>query len=243
MKLSLALFFAGIFGALSVLLFLLAFGTDYWLLATERCPSVQNRMESVTAEKGDIIISPHEVGGIFHHEGFFWRCWFNGAVIDNFWKFWFTNKPPSKYCTQAYLLPFPLTTEPHNSTVYETAIIYRGFWSVFMLLGVIAAIVGGFIIICAAPFSNYNLYKAGGGLFLSAGVLFTILVIMYVIWIETVIDIQEYIQKQRNQLCFDFDLSIQYGWSFILAPIGIFFSLLAGLLFLLAGHAIQVHYD
>lgn len=50
MKLSLALFFAGVFGALGVLLFLVAFGTDYWLLATERCPSVENRMDSFPAE-------------------------------------------------------------------------------------------------------------------------------------------------------------------------------------------------
>ncbi|XP_038674774.1 transmembrane protein 182-like isoform X2 [Scyliorhinus canicula] len=142
----------------------------------------------------------------------------------------------------AYLLPFPLTAETHNSTAYETAIIYRGFWSVFMMLGVVAVTVGGFIIICAAPFSNHKLYKAGGGLFLSAGIIFTILVIMYVIWIETVIDIEEYIQKQRIQLCPDFALNIQYGWSFIVAPIGIFFSLSSGLLFLLAGHTIYVHY-
>lgn len=244
MKLSLALFFAGVFGALGVLLFLVAFGTDYWLLATERCPSVENRMDSFSAERGDIIVSPHKAGATYHHEGFFWRCWFNEAVMDdNIWKFWFTNQPPSKFCMHAYLLPFPLTTEAHNSTAYETAIIYRDFWSVFMMLGVVAATVGGFIIICAAPFSNYNLYKAGGGLFLSAGMLFTILVIMYVIWIETVIDIPEYILKQRTNVCFDFELSIQYGWSFIIAPIGIFFSLLAGLLFLLAGHTIQIHYD
>ncbi|XP_069747202.1 transmembrane protein 182 isoform X2 [Narcine bancroftii] len=201
-------------------------------------------LNSKPKQKGDTIFSPHKTGATLHHEGFFWRCWFNEAVPDdNIWKFWFTNQPPSKFCMHSYLLPFPLTTEAYNSTVYETAIIYRGFWSVFMMLGVSAAIIGGFIIICAAPFSNYNLYKAGGGLFLSGGILFTILVVMYVIWIETVIDIQEYIQKKRMQLCYDFDLSIQYGWSFMIAPFGIFFSLLAGLLFLLAGHTIQIHYD
>ncbi|XP_078401727.1 transmembrane protein 182 [Cetorhinus maximus] len=237
MKLSVALFFAGVFGALGVLLFLLAFGTDYWLLATETCPSVRNRTDSISAE-GD------KGSATFHHEGFFWRCWFNEAVADdNFWKFWFTNQPPSKYCMHTYLLPFPLTTESFNSTAYETAIIYRGFWSVFMMLGVIAVIVGGFVIICAAPFSNHKLYKAGGGLFLTAGIIFTVLVVMYVIWIETVIDIQAYIQKQRTQLCPDFALNVQYGWSFIVAPIGIFFSLFSGLLFLLAGHTIHIHYD
>ncbi|XP_048389579.1 transmembrane protein 182 isoform X1 [Stegostoma tigrinum] len=244
MKLSVLLFIAGLFGALGVLLFLVAFGTDYWLQATETCPSVRNSTDSIPAEKGDIIVPSHRAGAIFHHEGFFWRCWFNEAVVDdNIWKFWFTNQPPLKYCMHAYLLPFPLTTDSYNSTTYETAIIYRGFWSVFMMLGIIAVTVGGFIIICAVPFPNHKLYKAGGGLFLSAGILFTVLVIMYVIWIETVIDIQEYIQKQRIQLCPDFTLNIQYGWSFIIAAIGIFFSLFSGLLFLLAGHAIHIHYD
>lgn len=39
MKLSVGIFFGGLFAALGVLLFLVAFGTDYWLLSTEvgRC--------------------------------------------------------------------------------------------------------------------------------------------------------------------------------------------------------------
>lgn len=37
MKLSVALFFAGLFGALAAVLILLSFGTDYWLLASEAC--------------------------------------------------------------------------------------------------------------------------------------------------------------------------------------------------------------
>lgn len=38
MKLSVTLFFAGLFGALAALFILLSFGTDYWLLASESCP-------------------------------------------------------------------------------------------------------------------------------------------------------------------------------------------------------------
>lgn len=37
MKLSVALFFAGLFGALAAVFILLSFGTDYWLLASESC--------------------------------------------------------------------------------------------------------------------------------------------------------------------------------------------------------------
>lgn len=35
MKLSVGIFFGGFFGALGILFFLVAFGTDYWLLAKE----------------------------------------------------------------------------------------------------------------------------------------------------------------------------------------------------------------
>lgn len=37
MKLSVALFFAGLFAALAAVFILLSFGTDYWLLASESC--------------------------------------------------------------------------------------------------------------------------------------------------------------------------------------------------------------
>lgn len=45
MKLSVGIFFGGFFGALGILFFLVAFGTDYWLLATEvgKCSEDVNR--------------------------------------------------------------------------------------------------------------------------------------------------------------------------------------------------------
>lgn len=42
-----------------------------------------------------------------------------------------------------------------------------------MLIGVASVILGGFFIICAAPFASHRLYKAGGGLFLTSGNTFT----------------------------------------------------------------------
>lgn len=44
MRLNVAVFFGALFGALGLLLFLVAFGSDYWLLATEvgRCSGEQN---------------------------------------------------------------------------------------------------------------------------------------------------------------------------------------------------------
>lgn len=38
-----------------------------------------------------------------------------------------------------------------------------------MLIAVAAVVIGGFIVICAAPFAGHCLYKAGGGLFLVSG--------------------------------------------------------------------------
>lgn len=38
-----------------------------------------------------------------------------------------------------------------------------------MLIGVAAVVLGGFVIICAAPFTSPRLYKTGGGLFLVSG--------------------------------------------------------------------------
>lgn len=47
--------------------------------------------------------------------------------------------------------------------------VYRGFWTVLMLLGVITIVMASFLIICAAPFASHILYKAGGGFYILAG--------------------------------------------------------------------------
>ncbi|NWR18657.1 TM182 protein, partial [Emberiza fucata] len=181
----------------------------------------------------------------FHHEGFFWRCWFSGNVGDNngsMWKFWYTNQSPSKNCTHAYLSPFPLLRDEHNSTSYDSAIIYRGFWTVLMLLGVLTVVVASFLIICAAPFASHILYKAGGGFFIIAGVLFSLVVVMYVIWVQAMADLENYTNMKKMD-CPDFAVYVRYGWSFMLAPIGVFFALLAGMLFLLVGRYIYLQSD
>ncbi|XP_058886208.1 transmembrane protein 182-like isoform X2 [Acipenser ruthenus] len=191
-----------------------------------------------------MVTSPKKTDTTYHHEGFFWRCWFGGKLAeDNIWKFWFTNQPPSKLCMHSYLFPFPVTTPVHNSTSYDTAVIYRGFWSVFMLVGVAAVVMAGFIIICAAPFASHKLYKAGGGLFLIASVFFSAVVVMYVIWVQALSTMTDYKQQQKTSLCPDFQINIRYGWSFMLAPVGVFFSFLAGMLFLLIGRTFQMHYN
>ncbi|XP_075294117.1 transmembrane protein 182 isoform X5 [Opisthocomus hoazin] len=158
------------------------------------------------------------------------------------WNFWYTNQSPSKNCTHAYLSPFPLIRDEHNSTSYNSGIIYRGFWTVLMLLGVLTIVMASFFIICAAPFASHILYKAGGGFFIIAGVLFSLVVVMYVIWVQAMADLENYTNMKKMD-CPDFAVYVRYGWSFMLAPIGVFFALLAGMLFLLVGRAIYLHSD
>ncbi|RMC06635.1 hypothetical protein DUI87_16073 [Hirundo rustica rustica] len=149
----------------------------------------------------------------FHHEGFFWRCWFSGNVGDNnasMWNFWYTNQSPSKNCTHAYLSPFPLLRDEHNSTSYDSAIIYRGFWTVLMLLGVLTVVAASFLIICAAPFASHILYKAGGGFFIIAGVLFSLVVVMYVIWVQAMADLENYTNMKKMD-CPDFAVYCKHG--------------------------------
>lgn len=249
MKLSVALFFAGLFGALAAVFILLSFGTDYWLLASESCqpnPEEPVSLGGVTVERGDVVVQDDAAGSdvTLYHEGFFWKCSFGGSEDDEnlLWKLWFTNQPHSKICTHAYLFPFPVSHQTHNATEYDTAIIYRGFWSIFMLIGVAAVVLGGFFIICAAPFASHCLYKAGGGLFLVSGLFLLCVVVMYVLWLEVLDVLDLYIDYQRSALCPNFQLSHHYGLSFMFAPVGIFFCFLSGLLFLLIGRTVQVHY-
>ncbi|XP_020317721.1 transmembrane protein 182 [Oncorhynchus kisutch] len=250
MKLSVALFFAGLFGALAAMFVLLSFGTDYWLLASETCDEETNRTIGPggnAIERGDMILVEPGRGfppdTTFYHEGFFWRCSFGGNLDDDtLLKFWITNQPHSKVCTHAYLFPFPVFQQTHNATAYDSAIIYRGFWSIFMLIGVAAVVLGGFFIICAAPFASHRLYKAGGVLFLTSALFLLVVVVMYVLWVEVLDVVQVYVDHQRSSICPTFDLTIHYGLSFFFAPVGISFCLLAGLLFLLIGRSVRMQY-
>lgn len=246
MKLSVALFFAGLFGAFAAVFVLLSFGTDYWLLVSETCGP---EFEGTQRPGGAFVeVMPHndtEYTTVYYHEGFFWRCSFGPDVEDDdlLWKLWFTNQPESKVCMHAYLFPFPVSDQTHNATAYESAIIYRGFWSIFMLIGVAAVVLGGFVIICAAPFASHRLYKVGGGLFLASGLFLIGVVVMYVVWVQVLDIVTVYEEHQRATFCSGFRLTLHYGLSFMFAPVGIFFCLLAGLLFLLIGRSVHMQYD
>ncbi|XP_048400758.1 transmembrane protein 182-like [Stegostoma tigrinum] len=246
MKVSVIACVAGLVGAIGLLLFLVAFGTDYWLLATENCEIYEHHAEDAMSKLLDATLNGQTFKGhdklaiTFHHEGFIWRCWFTEDIShDSIWNFWFTNQPPSKYCVHGYLFPFPITMGPISS--YDSTAVYRGFWTAFIVLGLVVALVGGFLLVCAVPFVNAKLYKLGGGFLLASGILFSILIFLFVIWKELVVDLERYVLLDRRNSCTDILVHVQYGWSFMFAAAGIPLALLAGLLFYVTGHTIDAH--
>ncbi|KAF7244815.1 hypothetical protein EYD10_08960 [Varanus komodoensis] len=243
MKIKIAAFLAGIFGVLGVLLFLVAFGTDYWILATERCGGFDtdnstHHPEEVEREDSEGILT-------FHHEGFFWRCWFFGEDYqDTIWNFWFTSQGHPKHCMHGYLFPMPIALGPHPHPSYDATAVYRGFWTAFVILAVTASLVGGFLLVCGVPFVNARFYKVGGGFLVTAGGLFALLVFMFVMWKEFAADLHKYILLERSGRCLDnVPVHVYYGWSFMFAVAGIPFVLLSGLLFYLSGYSILKEMD
>ncbi|XP_026530387.1 transmembrane protein 182-like [Notechis scutatus] len=242
MKIKIAAFLAAILGVLGVFLFLVAFGTDYWLLVTEKCGGFEVKNNNRSSEEdgkpgwkeGDKRILT------FHHEGFFWRCWFFGEDYrETIWNFWFTSQAHPKHCMNAYLFPMPIVYGPHPHPSYDTTAVYRGFWTVLIVLAITASLVGVFLLVCGVPFVNARFYKVGGGFLMAAGCLFTLLIFMFVVWKEFAADLRKYILLERSERCpDDTPLTIYYGWSFMFATAGIPLVLLSGLLFYLVGHSI-----
>lgn len=47
--------------------------------------------------------------------------------------------------------------------------VFRGFWTVLIILGLVSALTGGFLLVCGVPFISHKLYKLGGVFLISAG--------------------------------------------------------------------------
>ncbi|XP_053329919.1 transmembrane protein 182-like [Spea bombifrons] len=235
MKVGIAALVAGFFGGIGVLLFFTAFGTDYWLLATENCGTIDGGLA-----KAENVSDPRIPTLYFHHEGFFWRCWFNGNEFEEtIWNFWFTSQAHQKHCINGYLFPMPLPSGlvPHPS--YDPTAVYRGFWTAFIILAVAASLVGGLLLVCAVPFTAARLYKVGGGFLITAGVLLASLILLFAMWKEFAADLEKYILLERSQNCLpDTHVHVYYGWSFMFAAAGTPLVLLSGLLFLCIGRNI-----
>ncbi|XP_073318216.1 transmembrane protein 182-like [Pagrus major] len=248
-RLKVLLFLALFFGAVGFLFTLLSCGTEYWLLAVESCsrPADGRAGGGGFREKS----SGEAVDGVrIFHEGLFWRCSFTSVSSEySLLELWISNHPPPKLCLAAFLFPFPVN-DPVQSWVeprglpaepYEhpSAIVYRTFWSIFLVAGLTAVVVGGFVVICASPLANHKLFKVGGALHLCGGLCLLAVVLMYLMWVQVLDTLEQFAQHQRVSGCPSYHLTIQHGPSFLLAPVAVFFCLLAGLLFILVGRSTQ----
>ncbi|XP_006027045.1 transmembrane protein 182-like [Alligator sinensis] len=240
MKVGIAAFIAGILGGIGVLLFLISFGTDYWLLATETCGIFEPGNNTLQTGEVEVWGETRKEILTFHHEGFFWRCWFFGKDYEEtIWNFWFTNQPHPKFCMHGYLFPMPIAYGPVPHPSYDATAVYRGFWTAFIMVAVAASLVGGFLLVCGVPFVNARFYKVGGGFLITSGGLFFLLVFLFVIWKELAADLQKYILLERSEKCLEDTLvNVYYGWSFMFAAAGVPLVLISGLLFYLVGQSI-----
>ncbi|XP_035489201.1 transmembrane protein 182-like isoform X2 [Scophthalmus maximus] len=236
-KKTLLLFLALFFGAVGFLLVLFCCGTEYWLLAVESCRRPEDRHGA-----GD--------GVRLFHQGLFWRCSF--AVTSHeysTWDLWISNQPSSKICQAAFLFPFPVHEPartradthrlPEELFEHHSAIVFRTFWSIFLVSGVAAVVTGAFVLICACPLTNHKLFKVGGALQLCGGLCLLAVVLMYLMWVQVLDTLEQFALRRSLSSCPSFHLHVQHGPSFLLAPAAIFFCLLAGLLSVLAGRMIQ----
>ncbi|KAI1898915.1 hypothetical protein AGOR_G00077310 [Albula goreensis] len=248
MKTGVAALVAGIVGGIGVLCFLAAFATDYWLLASDECggygePEVMvnasMEVQANSTEAGLVTAGPTLPVVMLHHEGFFWKCWFKGdPSLHVILAVLFTNQPAPKFCNHGYLFPLPVAVGPVPHPTYDATAVFRGFWTMLIVLAVAASVTGGFLLVCAVPFTSHKLYKVGGVLLMIAACLFLALVGLFVLWKELV-DVRKYILQERGESCPDAHLEAHYGWSFMLAAAGIPLVLLSGLLFYFIGRHIQ----
>nr|XP_046263165.1 transmembrane protein 182-like [Scatophagus argus] len=248
MRVGAAALAGGIFGAVGTLCFFLAFGTDYWLVASDNCgPHTWPTQTTLTGEKDAngteislveaLDASPPSL--TLHHEGFFWRCVFQveptaHAVLATL----FTNQPESKICVHGYLFPLPVTLGhvPHPN--YDTTAVFRGFWTMLIILGLVAALTGGFLLVCGVPFISHRLYKLGGAFLIAAACLFLFMLLLYVLWME-VVEVKHYILQERGEACPHAQVSVLYGLSFMVAAAGVPLELISGLVFMLVSRALR----
>ncbi|KAJ8338323.1 hypothetical protein SKAU_G00372890 [Synaphobranchus kaupii] len=196
-----------------------------------------NSPEAVGVTAGPVLPSV-----TLHHEGFFWRCWFKGdPSLHVVWAVLFTNQPAPKFCIHGYLFPLPVALGPVPHPAYDATAVFRGFWTVFIILAITASVTGGFLLVCAVPFTSDRLYRVGGAFLITAACLFLALVCLFVLWKELVADVGKYILQERGEMCPDAHLDAHYGWSFMAAAAGIPLVLLSGLLFYVIGRVIQRH--
>ncbi|XP_034079153.1 transmembrane protein 182-like [Gymnodraco acuticeps] len=236
----------GIFGVVGTLCFFIAFTTEYWLVASDNCgPYTWPTQTRLTTDANwteieiveAVTVSPPPL--TLHHEGFFWRCVFQvEPSASAHLAILFTNQPESKVCIHGYLFPLPVAVGqvPHPS--YDATAVFRGFWTVLIIFGLVAALTGGFLLVCGIPFFSHKLYKVGGAFLIAAALLFLFLLLLYVLWME-VMDVKRYVLQERGETCPNAQVSVLYGLSFMMAAAGIPLVLVSGMVFMLVGRALR----
>ncbi|KAJ3584562.1 hypothetical protein NHX12_015057, partial [Muraenolepis orangiensis] len=253
------LFLAAFSQALGLLGLLACCGGDYWLLAWQTCSTTAQRggLGHLTPGGGDSQVRGGGGGGgatsrvvervMVLHEGLFWRCSFQtNSQTFSLWDFWTDRQSLAKVCERAFLFPFPVYQSPERPlgdtrdlppqpSEPDSIIVFRTFWSSFLVVGVVSVAIGGLVVLCAAPLSNHRLYKVGGAFQLTGGLSLMAVVLMFLMWFEVLGVLEQYGAKRRATACPAFHMSVELGPSFLLAPVTVFFSVLAGLLFVLIG--------
>ncbi|XP_011608726.2 transmembrane protein 182-like [Takifugu rubripes] len=246
MRVGAAALAGGLFGTVGTLCFFLAFASDYWLVASDNCGPYTWPTKTTPAgdrdANGTESQSFEAVPGsppflTLHHEGFFWRCVFHveptaHAVLATL----FTNQPESKVCVHGYLFPLPVTLGPVPHPSYDATAVFRGFWTLLIILGLAAALTGGFVLVCGVPFISRKLCRLGGALLIAAACLFLLVLLLFVLWMEAV-EVKRYILQERGEACPHAEVTALYGLSFMVAAAGVPLQLISGLIFLLVGRA------
>uniref|UniRef100_A0A3B5LWX4 Uncharacterized protein n=1 Tax=Xiphophorus couchianus TaxID=32473 RepID=A0A3B5LWX4_9TELE len=206
MKIGAAALAGGTFGVVGALCFLVAFSTDYWLVAPREAAAV----------------APSWV--TLHHEGFFRRCVF---LVE-----------PSTPALLATFISMLRLTLVFKVLAFVFPAVFRGFWTVLIVVGLLSALTGGLLLVCGVPFISSKLYRLGGALLITAAGLLLLLLLLFVLWMEAV-DVSSYVLQEARGECPDAEVSVHYGLSFMAAAAGVPLEVLSGLLFLLAGRTLR----
>lgn len=241
MKFGAAALSGGVLGVLGTLCLFVAFGTDYWLVASDDCRTTE-RLAPTPDENGTVIPVEEPLGPsslTLHHEGFFWRCAFQVEVsTEPHLATLFTNQPESKVCNHGYLFPLPVALGPVPHPMYDATAVFRGFWTVLIILALLCVLIGGFLLVCGVPFYSHKLYRVGGALLIAAACLFLFVLLLFVMWMELV-DVQRYILQEKGEACPEADVQIHYGLSFMVAAAAVPLVLVSGIVFMCVARALS----
>ncbi|XP_068449080.1 transmembrane protein 182-like [Clinocottus analis] len=247
MRVGAATLSGGIFGLVGTLCFFVAFGTDYWLVASDNCgphawptPTTPAKDANGTEiQLWETLTASPPASLSLLHEGFFWRCGFQveptaHATLATL----FTNQPESKVCVHGYLFPLPVALGPVPHPSYDATAVFRGFWTVLIVLGLVGALTGGFLLVCGVPFVSHKLHTLAGAFLIAAACLFLFTLLLFVLWMEAM-DVERYVLQERGEACPGARVSVLYGLSFMAAAAGVPLELVSGMVFMLVGRALR----